>query len=52
MGYNARVTMRPKKAAPSDRARRAQTLGLVIIALIIILSLLVRFGRHATWSWR
>jgi hypothetical protein len=34
------------------RARYAETLGLILIALLIFAITLARFARHISWSWR
>jgi hypothetical protein len=34
------------------KAARQQTLGLVVLALIILIYILARYGRYASWSWR
>jgi hypothetical protein len=46
------VPSRRDQSTHADRARHFESLGLVIVVLIILISLLIRFARHATWSWR
>ncbi len=43
--YNARVS-------PKARARRAETLGLIVIALLIAALTLARFGTTVLRHWR
>jgi hypothetical protein len=52
LSYNSGVSPRREKSALSHRARHIESLGVVIVVLIILISLLVRFARHAAWSWR
>jgi len=42
----------PHEPTPQQRARHIEALGLAIIVAIILITLVVRFGRPAVWSWR
>ncbi|MFB3813581.1 MAG: hypothetical protein ACE14L_05670 [Terriglobales bacterium] len=42
----------PNLRRDPPRARQIETLGLVLIAVLILIITLVRFGRFVNWSWR
>jgi hypothetical protein len=46
-GYNVRVTEEPR-----TRALRSETIGLIVIAVILAIMILVRWGGIIAWSAR
>jgi hypothetical protein len=37
---------------PKQKARSVETLGLILITLLILAIMLARFARTVSWSWR
>ena len=43
---------RSRISAARRRALRAETIGIIVIALVILLYTVVRYGSHINWSAR
>ena len=50
--YNGAVPNPPDPRPARNRARRAETVGLLIVVAIVLLLVVLRWGPHIAWSAR